>query len=100
MASEYTIVFPDYFDDAFEIESKGWFADLVIEARGKRFKPIFYDAHRLRQECEEALSSGAACFVERNLVVVPTLTRANIEAAVARLSRADFLELVPEPEPV
>jgi hypothetical protein len=93
----YTIIFPDYFDDyAPEIEGKGYFADVAVEATGRRYRPVFYDTVRFSQEYEDHLSGGAAGFVEPNVVVVRTVTRGHIEAAVAELARAEFRGLVPE----
>jgi hypothetical protein len=93
----YSITFPDYFDDyALEIQAKGYFADLVVEAGDARYKPVFYDTVRLRQEYEDHLAGGAAAFAEPNLVVVSELSRASIEAAVAELARAGFRQLAPE----
>jgi hypothetical protein len=96
--ASYTITFPDYFDDnAPVIEAKGYFADLVVEAEGRRYRPLFYDTVRFRQEYEDHLSGGAAAFVEPNVVIVPVVTRGQIEAAVAELARAGFQGLEPEP---
>lgn len=95
--TSYKIMFPEYFDDyAPEIEAKGYFADLVIEAEGKRYRPVFYDTVRFRQECEDHLTRGAAAFAEPNVVIVAAVTRDHIEAAVLELARAEFRALIPE----
>lgn len=97
MTNAYRIIFPDYFDGvAGEIEAKGYFNDVVVESGQLRFKPLFYDPVRVRQEYEDHLGGGAAAFAERNLVVVPKVTRAAIEAAIAELARADFGALAAE----
>jgi hypothetical protein len=93
----YRINFPEYFDDyATEIEAKGYFDDLTVDAGGARYKPLFYDTARLRQEYEDHLRGGAAAFAERNLVVLPKVTKATIEAAIDELARTGFRALIPE----
>jgi hypothetical protein len=95
----YRINFPEYFDDyATEIEAKGYFDDLTVEAGATRYKPLFYDTVRVRQEYEDHLASGAAAFAERNLVVLPKVIRATIEAAIDELARTDFRALTQEIE--
>jgi hypothetical protein len=97
MSLDYLIRFPDYFDDyATEIEAKGYFADLVIEAGGLKYIPVLYDKVRVRQEYEDHLAGGAAAFAERNLVILSTITREQIEAGVSELARTEFYALVPE----
>jgi hypothetical protein len=98
--SKYRIEFPDYFDSYIgELEAKGYFADLVIHAAGRRYRPTFYDPIRLGQEVKDALSAGAVCFSEANLVIVDKISRDALEAAVAQLSGQDFVTLVPDPSP-
>jgi hypothetical protein len=93
----YVVRFPEYFDDyESEIEAKGYFADLVIETEGVRYKPLFYDTVRFRQEYEDHLADDAIAFSEQNVVVMKTVTRASIEAAVAELARDSFQSLIPE----
>lgn len=97
MGISYTITFPDYFDDyAAEIEAKGYFADVIVDADGLQYKPVFYDTVRFRQEYEDHLASGAAAFAEPNVVVVRAVTRDQVEAAVAELARTRFAVLTPE----
>jgi hypothetical protein len=97
MSRSFTTHFPNDFDDyAEEIEAKGYFADLLIESEGVRYKPIFYDTVRFRQEYEDHLDRGAAAFAERNIVLVKAVTRASVEAAVDELARGGFRQLTPE----
>ena len=97
MGISYTISFPDYFDDhAAEIEAKGYFADVTVEAHGLRYRPVFYDTVRFRQEYEGHLAGGAAAFAEPNIVVLGAVTREQVEAGVAELARTGFRALMPE----
>lgn len=80
-----SLVFPEGFDDyAFEVESKGWFAGATFAFLGKKRRMTFYDPFRLRQDIEEELQGGRF-FFEPNLVVVPSVTRENMEKAVKAL---------------
>ncbi len=89
---------PDYFDEqAPFIESKGWFADVLIEWDGRRYRPVFYDPVRLRQVVDDELASGAGIFREPNLVVIDRVTRDCMEAAITALIGGDF-SMFPEPE--
>jgi len=67
-----------------------------VDAGDARNKPLFYDTARLRQEYEDHLAGGAAAFAERNLVVLPKVTRATIEAAIHELARTGFRALNPK----
>jgi len=97
MNAHYVVNFPAYFDEhSTEIEAKGYFDDLTVDVGDVRYKPLFYDTARVRQEYEDHLAGGAAAFVEPNLVIVRKVTSATIEAAIDELARAGFRALVPE----
>ncbi len=89
--------FPDDFDDfAWEVEAKGWIQGVVAIVNHRRYALTFYDPIRLAQDIENELGSGAV-FFERNLVVVPSVTRTHMEAAVDVLARGGhFVKLVSE----
>ncbi len=92
----YRLVFPDYFDNrAAEIEAKGYFADVTIEAGGLQYRPVFYDPTRLAQTIDDELRIGTPANTEPNVVVVKRITRLDIELAVAHLADADFADLSP-----
>ena len=41
---DYSILFPDGFDDyALEVQSKGWFSDVKLAVFGKQYRISFYD---------------------------------------------------------
>jgi hypothetical protein len=95
----YGIEFPEGFNDyAWEAEAKGWLQGAIAIIEGRRYRVTFYDPTRLAQDIEDELK-GAAVFLERNLVVVQSVTRAKMEAAidvVARTGRQS--DMVPEAE--
>jgi hypothetical protein len=79
---DYSLVFPEGFDDyAWEVESKGWFGDARLAFMGRSYRMNFYEPVRLAQEIEDELKRGRP-FFEPNLVVVPSVTRQHMEAAV------------------
>lgn len=76
------VEFPEGFDDyAWEVEAKGWFPNVVAIVNQQRYTITFYDPTRLAQDIEEEFSRGAM-FLERNLVVVPAVTRVHMEKAI------------------
>ena len=78
----YRVVLPSDFDEYGPIvEAKGWFAGASVEFEGRVIELVFYDPTRLKQEIEDDLSANRI-FYERNIVVVPTVTRESIEASV------------------
>ena len=90
----YEVCFPEYFDEVvWEIEAKGYFADLTILSQGRRYRPVVYDRTRLAQEVADELATEGV-YSERSLVVVERITRASIEEAVAKLAAAGFQGLV------
>jgi hypothetical protein len=80
-----SLVFPEGFDDyAWEVEAKGWFTEATFTFLGKKHRMTFYEPGRLRQDIEEEFRGGRF-FFEPNLVVVPSVTRQNMEKAVKAL---------------
>jgi len=91
--SAYTIQFPEYFDSyAGEIEAKGVFTDVKIVVGDKTHEPVFYDLARLAQDIAADLERDGL-FSVGAIVVVPRVTREEIEAAVATLSEGGFSRL-------
>ena len=67
---------------------------MTVDSR--RYELVFYGPVRLAQTIACDLERGPA-FFERNLVVVPAVTRANMEAAIATLVKAGgCADLVPD----
>lgn len=83
--TKHSLNFPQSYDDyASEVESKGWFGEARLNFLGKQYRLNFYDPVRLGQEIESEIQRGHL-FFEPNLVVIQSLTRPNMERAVARL---------------
>ncbi len=82
--NSFEIEFPERFDDfAWEVESKGWLS-VVVTIGHRRFSVTVYDPIRLAQEIQDALARSGT-FFEHNLLVVPIVTRAHVQAGIARI---------------
>jgi hypothetical protein len=77
----------DFADFEGEVEAKGWLSGALLTASGKRHCLNFYDPVRLGQEIESELDRGGV-FFEPNLVIVRSVTRANMERAAALLTES------------
>jgi hypothetical protein len=95
------VTFPFEFDErtAFEVEEKGFFDHaVVILADGSRYNLHFYDPVRLAQELETEQKYGGSCVADPGLVVIPRVTKCNMEAAVRQLAENDYFSaMVPLP---
>ncbi|ANM30465.1 hypothetical protein ABI59_14135 [Acidobacteria bacterium Mor1] len=95
---EFRVEFPVFFEecDWQTIEAKGWLTGVVVVARDRRSTVTFYEPVRLGQTIEDDLSTDAI-FFERNLIVLPSVTRRNMEAALDRMAiRNELWDLVPD----
>jgi hypothetical protein len=59
---------------------------------GTRHRLTFYDIIRLSQTLEDECASGRKFFTEPNLIVVPEVTLANMEAAARTLALEGFFK--------
>jgi len=83
--STFSFVLPEDFEDyEWEVKAKGYFSESRMMFSGKDYRLNFYDVVRLRQEIESDLQRGGV-FFEPNLVVVESVTRADMQRAVALL---------------
>lgn len=83
--SNFVLEFPTGFEDYdWEIEAKGWLPGIVAVIQGRRYTLTVYDPARLIQDVEDALKGGRV-FLERNLVVVASVTRESIASAVQEI---------------
>ena len=90
--SSSALVFPEDFDDyGWEVEAKGWFEGAILSASGKRYRLHFFGPGRLRQEIEDELRERGV-FFEPNLVVVSSVTRANMERAAEFLTQSGQID--------
>jgi hypothetical protein len=75
----------DFEEYAWEVEIKGWFEGAVLTFQGKKYRLLFYDPVRVGQEIQSSIEREGA-FFDPNLVVVPSVTRSNMQRAAARLA--------------
>lgn len=86
----------DFADHEWEATAKGCFFNARLTFAGKSYQLSFYDAVRLAQEIESEFERGGV-FFEPNLVIVPSVTRAEMERAVEQLVRSGQVSsLTPE----
>jgi hypothetical protein len=91
----YTIHYPDDFDarEEYEMPLKGYFSGVTVElADGRRYNLFFFDPVRLRQELELSAKDARPYVAEPSMVVIPDVTPAAIEQAVAGLVRDRFFD--------
>ena len=87
------LVFEHDFDerDEREAESRGYRSHVWAELEGGELHPLtFYDITRLSQTLTDECASGRMFFTEPGLVVVPAVTRANMENAARLLASEGF----------
>ncbi|RKG67550.1 hypothetical protein D7V80_15735 [Corallococcus sp. CA054B] len=75
---------PGFEDSAWEVEAKGWLPGVVAVIQERRYTLTVYDPVRLTQDVGDALKGGSV-FLERNLVVVASVTRERIASALQEI---------------
>jgi hypothetical protein len=97
MSGTYEIEWPEGFDDHdWEVEAKGWLQGTIAVIGQCRYQISFYDPTRLAQEIADEFRRGVM-FFERSVVVVPSVTRAHMNAAVEVLATTGkHRDLVPD----
>ena len=79
--SNFALVLPrDFSDYEWEVTAKGWFSEGQLSFSGKHYRLNFYDRGRLNQQIESELQGGNV-FFEPNLLVINSVTRAEMERA-------------------
>lgn len=89
------LIFEGEFDEREEAEcrDRGYRSHVRVElARGEQFPVVFYDAVRLQQDLADETKSGSPFIAEPGLIVLPEVTRKNMEIAVCRLAEEGFFE--------
>lgn len=93
-ASSYPRLCFEYeFDErtAAETEMRGyWGHSHVVLADGTIIPVTFYDPGRLAQDLEEEAKHGRPFIAETNLIVLESVTRQNMEAAIKQLDAEGF----------
>lgn len=100
------VLFPDDFDERAQEEMtvRGYLSHARVEADDGRIFPVFFaDPVRLAQELADLQSLNQPFLAEVGLVVLPEVTVAAIQDAVARLGERGFFgffrPLTPEDRP-
>lgn len=76
-----------------EIEQKGFFDHAIVNLQAnKTVRVHFWDTVRLAQELETELSLGKACLAEPAMIILPSVTLQNMEAAVKQLYQEGFFD--------
>lgn len=90
-----TLVFGCDFDaqTAYEVELKGWFEAVVVRLPSGLEVPLsFRDPTRLVQDLETELAAGRTCVAEPVMIVIPKVTRDNMNAAVMQIYHEGFFD--------
>jgi hypothetical protein len=90
-----TLLFSCDFDEqtAYEVEMKGWFEAVAARLPDGLEVPLsFRDPVRLSQDLELEVAAGKFCVAEPGLVVVPKVTKANMEQAVLQLYEEGYFD--------
>lgn len=98
--NNYIISFTNDFSDdlfQFEMESKGYLYNTkLLLKNGRSFNIVFYDTTRFKQDVDEVLENGLACFYEENLVIVEKLTKEILLEAIEYIwNKKLYLKMVP-----
>lgn len=97
------LIFEGEFDEreAAESRDRGYRSHVWAELpNGDRFAVVFYDAARLQQDLQEEADTGNPFLAEPGLIVLPEVTRENMERAICRLAEEGYFEsLRPASEP-
>ena len=92
-SADFELRLPEDFDDYWEVEDKGWFSGAVLVFAGKSYRLNFFDPVRLGQEVSDEIDRCES-FLEDNLVVIRSLTRARIEAAAKWIIETERVNLL------
>ena len=89
----FTICFPEGYDDRLEFEtpSKGYLRDVVVRLEhGARYKLFFIDPRRLEQDLQADMANGLRYYAEPGMVVLPEVNTQTVCEAVSGLWRDNF----------
>ena len=87
--------------DQFEAKSRGYLSHVQAKYEdGTTFNINFYDCVRLQQDLEEEIKLGNGFIAEPGMIVVPEITKENIELVIKKLHYERFFDslrpVVPE----
>ena len=88
----------DFADYEWEVTAKGHYPDARMTVTAKQYRLNFYDTVRLSQEVQSELERGRVFFVP-NLVIVQSVTRADMEHAAQELALSGHAASLAEERP-
>lgn len=89
------LIFEGGFDEreAAETRDRGYRSHVWVEfASGERYPVCFYDIVRLQQDLQQEVEDGDPYIAEAGLIVLPEVTKENMEKAVGCLAEERFFE--------
>jgi hypothetical protein len=79
--------------EAAECRDRGFRSHVWVEfASGERYSVVFYDAVRLQQDLHDEAARGNPYIAEAGLIVLPEVSRENMETAVLQLAEDGFFD--------
>jgi hypothetical protein len=86
--------------EAYEAESRGFLAYAVVEMPSGAVIPVvFWDVVRLQQDLEEEIASGKPFIAQPGMIVLESVTLAQMERAVQALFAEGFFDSFAVPTP-
>jgi len=89
------LIFEGGFDtrEAAESRDRGYRSHVWVEfANGERYSVVFYDPVRLQQDLQHETDVGNPYIAEPGLIVLPEVTKENMEKAVCCLAEEGYFE--------
>lgn len=96
MSKDALLLLPmDFSEYAWEVEEKGCFSGAKINYGNKIYQVNFYDPARLQQEIVGRVAEEGV-FLEPNLIVISSVTKVKMEAAVAQFINTGMMDCLCE----
>ena len=86
-ARDWYLEFPEIWDEIeWDIQEKGWNGAVRLHLSNRVIRLTFYDPSRIAADANHLFAHGHAALVMPCIIVVPSVTRPNIEAAVQEIA--------------
>ena len=95
MSNAFELILPADFDERaeYEAEQRGLLDYVKVHlADGQTYSICFFTPSRVAVELDLIRQAGEACFAESGLIVIPAITRSEMENAVRFLAAAGYFE--------
>ncbi len=93
ISTKMQILYPIDWDerDNFEQPAKGWLEGVVVTLDDNtKHELSFYDLVRFKQEFEHSVSLGKTSYIVKGLIIVPSVTKENIEFAIEQAIKEGY----------